>query len=90
MNDTTQLIEAGVTIAADGARQYFQQHQQHPASPEAFTACVVAAVKSILPSAMFDAKAAIEANLPDYATATFKASMILAGIEAAKECGVAS
>lgn len=81
----TNIAEAAVEIAAKGARMWFEQNRTEPVSLDAFVECIKANVKLYLPAALKDAKEALDANMPDAAEQTFKASMILAGIEAAKE-----
>ena len=83
----TTLADVALQIVTLSAREYLSQHNL-VASKEALTACVVSWTKIKLPEALRDAKEALASPLTErYAEATFKASMVLAGIEAAKEAG---
>lgn len=84
-NAFSGLAQAAVSIAARGAAQWFITHPEAGAVDEAtLVAYVREAVRRSLPAALRDAKDAIEARMPQVAEQTFAASMVLAGIEAAK------
>lgn len=79
-----QLADAAGIIAANGAREYLRVHNL-TASKEALSACLVSWIKAQMPVALADAKQAFDCHMDEIAVTTFKASMIQAGIEAAKE-----
>jgi hypothetical protein len=81
-----RLADVAVEIAARAAVAYLRQHNID-ADPRALEATLKSWVKIKLPEALRDAKQALEAGMGQAAEATFKASMALAGIEAAKEAG---
>lgn len=71
-------------IAAQAAMGYLETHNL-TATPDALASCLASWVRAKLPEALRDAKAAIDAGLSEYAELTYKATIMLAGIEAAKE-----
>ena len=81
------LIDAAMIIAVRGAKEYLRAHDLQ-ADNQALCACLSAWVKAKLPEALHDAKAAIDCNMHQAAEATFAASMVQAGIEAAKEASI--
>ena len=83
---TERLTVVATRIAAESARRYLVAHKLI-ARPYALTACLASWVKLQLPIALKDAKEALDCGMGKAAEATFAASMILAGIEAAKEAG---
>jgi len=83
---TDALARAAMEIAARGAAEYLRQHKLK-ADPDALLSTLRSWVKAKLPEALHDAKEALDANMGAAAEQTFKASMVLAGIEAAKEAG---
>jgi len=85
-NPPSNLGETAVAIAAEAARIYLDRHNL-AATPEALSATLRSWVKSNLAEALRDAKDALDANMLQAAEITFKASMVQAGIEAAKEAG---
>ena len=80
------LIDIGWEVASKAAFAYLVQHKLE-ATPEALPACLRSWVKIKLLEALKDTKAAFASNVGQWAEATFRASMVLAGIEAAKEAG---
>ena len=86
-NASQSLVSVAIQIASVGAAEYLRRHNLK-ASPEALRECLAAWVKIKLPEAMKDAKAALDSHMTQAAEATFKASLIAAGIEAAKEAGM--
>lgn len=78
-------------IAADAAMRaaaaYLQQHGLK-ADVDALTECIRSWVRIKLPHALHAAKEAFETGMDKAGEATFLAEMALAGIEAAKECGL--
>jgi hypothetical protein len=83
-----KLGEVAVTIVAKSAVAWMNAHNMRPVSDDAFCECVKSVAKIRLPAALHDAREALEANMDAVAVETFRASMSLAGIEAAKECCV--
>lgn len=79
-----QLIDAACRIAAKGAMEYLRVNHL-TADNDALAACLKSWVKAKWDEAMRDAKEALEANMGQVAESTFAASMLQAGIEAAKE-----
>lgn len=80
---TTQLIQQAAEIAAVAAIQYMRQHNA-AVNVEVLHSHIVSSVADALPAALADAKQAMAANMPEVATATFRASMVIAGANAAK------
>lgn len=80
------LGEAAVTIVAKSAVTWMNANGMKPISDEAFFECVKSMTKIRLPEALADAREAFAANMDAIAIETFRVSMSLAGIEAAKEC----
>ena len=82
-----QLAEVASRACMRGAVDYLRIHNLH-ATPEALADCCRSWAKIKLPEALHDAKEAIACNMAQVAEQTFVATMIQAGIEAAKECGM--
>lgn len=88
-NPTDLLASAALEITAIGAREYLAANKL-TADTNALLACCRSWTKIKLPEALNDAREAIECHMNEVAEATFKATMILAGIEAAKEAARAA
>jgi hypothetical protein len=82
------LASAALGSAYRGARAYLQRNVLGVVSEDALCACVKSHVKAALEGAWNDAKAALDAGMTEIAVETFAASMVLAGIEAAKEASI--
>jgi len=80
------LGERTVEIATQAAMRYLETHNL-AADPDALASCLSSWVRTKLPEALSDAKEALEAGLTEYAELTYNATIVLAGIEAAKEAG---
>jgi hypothetical protein len=84
---TADLATAAVTVAVNAAWRRLYAIGWTPAEvrddSEALAAAVNAAVRAAIPAALADARAAIEAGMPQAAEETFRASCAIAGIEAA-------
>ena len=84
----TALGRSAVEIAANAAADYLRNKKVTGRSgidTQKLLDIIRAQVKSHLDEALNDAKDALDANMSQVATATFKASMIQAGLAAAKE-----
>ncbi len=81
------VAQAGCRIAERGAVEYLNAHKLQ-ADPTALAECLRSWCKIKFPEAMRDAKEAIDCGMVQAAQVTFHASMIQAGIEAAKECAM--
>lgn len=81
------MAQVAQRIALRGATEYLNAHKL-TASNEALSACVHSWVKIKFPEAMEDARQAIDCGMVQVAQTTFAATLIQAGIEAAKECGM--
>lgn len=83
-----ESIDSLGAIAADVAMRsavaYLHTHKLE-ADVDTLVACLRSHAKARLPEALASAKEAIEAGMAAMAEVTFRASMTLAGIEAAKE-----
>lgn len=66
------------------AAQYLTRHDM-TADTTALVECLKRWCQIKLPEALADARQAIEAHMPEAAEITFRATMALAGIEAARE-----
>jgi len=86
MKTTDNLVTAACNLAMRGAGEYLRAHNL-TADPTSLSACLRSWVKIKLPEALRDAREAIECNMHQAAEATFAATMVQAGIEAAKEAG---
>jgi hypothetical protein len=84
--DTETLGEQTMHIAAQAAMRYLETHNL-TASPAALASCLTSWVRAKLPEALHDAREAMDAGLSEYGELTYKATIALAGIEAAKEAG---
>lgn len=80
------LTGAAIRAAARGAAEYLKAHGL-TADNEALAECLRANIKIRIPDALREAKEAMGCNMGRVAELTFGASMMQAGIEAAKECG---
>lgn len=80
------LVEVGVSMAMRGAKEYLDRHGL-TAEPEALRECLKSWLKLQMPVALRDAREAFACHMDKVAEATFAASMVQAGIEAAKEAG---
>ena len=78
--------EAIVIVVYRAARAYLSQHDLE-ADEAALGACVKSWCNAQLVQALADAKQAMDCGMQEVALQTFHASFVLAGIEAAKECG---
>jgi len=85
-HDVTALVQAGMVVAVRTAHIYLCRYSL-TAEPDALTECLRSHVEAAYESAMCDAQEALDCGLKWAALATFKASMAIAGIAAAKECG---
>ncbi len=85
MNTKSQtLAEAALGAAFRGAHEYLAKHKL-TADVDALSARVRSCVKQDISSALDDAREAINAHMETAAMMTFQASMVLAGIRAAKD-----
>lgn len=84
--NTTDLVRPAVQAAMRAAVQYLQVHNLE-AEDRALTDALKAHVKAKIGEAIDDAKAAIDCGMTDVAEQTFIASMVLAGVSAAREVG---
>ena len=66
--------------------RYLETHNL-TASPDTLASCLTSWVRAKLPEALRDAQEAVDAGLSEYGELTYKATIALAGIEAAKEAG---
>lgn len=82
------LVAVAVAVAEKAAREYLRTHGLKSVDPDAAGACLKSWIMHKLPGAMKDAKDALDCGMKQIAETTFRASMALAGIEAAKEFGV--
>jgi len=80
------LGERTFEIATQAAMRYLEAHNLS-ADPDALASCLTSWVRAKLPEALSDAKEALEAGLTEYLELTYNATIVLAGIEAAKEAG---
>lgn len=85
---TQALADAALGIAFVGAREYLRRHGLH-AEPDALAECVKSWARIKLPEALADAREAFAIGMVDAGVLTFKSTMIIAGIEAAKEAATA-
>lgn len=76
----------GAETAMRAAAEYLRAHSLQ-ADTRALCECIRSWIKIKLPEALRDAKEALDAGMGQVAETTFRASMALAGIEAAKEAG---
>lgn len=82
------LAAAALGAAFKGAQDYLAKHKLF-ADQDALAACVRSWVAIKMQEALRDAREAIDANMHVIACHTFAATMVLAGIEAAREASVA-
>lgn len=87
--DIETLGERTFEIATLAAMRYLETHGL-TASPDALASCLTSWVRAKLPEALRDAREAVDAGMSEYADLTYKATIVLAGIEAAKEAGFAA
>lgn len=83
-NLADSLGKVAAVLAAAGARAYLERNHI-AADPVALSECLRSWVSAKLPEALNDAREALACHMDQAAEATFRASMINAGIEAAKE-----
>lgn len=83
------LADAAMSIALRGANHYLSAHNLKPVSTEALFECCQDWCKLKLQEALHDAKEALACGMNQVAVSTFAASMMQAGIEAAKEASIA-
>jgi hypothetical protein len=86
--DTAALANAAIQIAAAGANQYLRAHNL-TADQSALAECLRSWVRAKLPEALADAKEAFDLHMDAVGVQTFQASIMQAGIEAAKEASTA-
>jgi hypothetical protein len=79
-----ELAATACRIASQGAIEYLRVHGL-TADMTALSECIRSWVKIKLPDALGDAREALACGMGHVAEQTFAASMMLAGIEAAKE-----
>jgi hypothetical protein len=79
-----QLCDSAVRIAIRGAHEYLRVHDLK-ADPDPLANSILQRVKERMPEALDDATKAVQCNMHQVAEATFRASMIQAGIDAAKD-----
>ena len=84
--DIETLGERTIEVATQAAMRYLETHNL-TADPDALASCLTSWVRAKLPEALRDAKEALDAGLTEYAELTYNATIVLAGIEAAKEAG---
>src|SRR5260221_5393715 len=82
------LADAAIRMVIQGAKQYLEAHKLQPVSNEALAECCKSWCKINLPEALADAKEAFACHMDRIAITTFQATMMGAGIEAAKEASV--
>lgn len=80
-----ELARNAIGIATNGAVKYLQAHNLRPRSSDELVAAIKREVEKALPEALEDAKAALDIGMKDVGALTFSASMVNAGIAAAKE-----
>jgi len=85
-NPIDRLVETAADIAMKAAAEYARVNGLKYET-EAMVACLRAHLKAGWKAALYDAKQALDAGMPQVAEATFKASMAQIGIEAAREAG---
>ena len=81
-----ELEKAGLTIVRTAAERYLAQ-KHLVADSTALAACCQSWLKIKLPQALADAREAFAAHMNQIGVQTFTTTLILAGIEAAKETG---
>ena len=79
-----ELADVAVRVAIRGAKEYLTSHGL-TADTASLALSLKAMVKMRFPEAVRDASAAFDAGMIKAGEATFIASMVLAGIDAAKE-----
>ena len=82
----SSLAQVATDTAILAAATYLRKHGLQ-APPEVLSSFLMDWIKIKLPEALRDAKEAIDAGMAEAAQQTFLASMMQAGIEAAKESG---
>jgi hypothetical protein len=85
MNTLDALVTRGCEAAMRAAAEYLRVHGL-TADLDTLLACLRANAKIRLPQALAEAKEALDCGMAQVAEATFRATMALAGIDAAKEC----
>jgi hypothetical protein len=84
-NTATGLAHDALGCAWAAAEAYFRAHSKVNVKRDELAAAVRVHVAAAMGGALADARAAIDAFMPEVAVETFRASMALAGITAAKE-----
>ena len=82
---TEKVVAAAKSIACWGARTYLEANDK-TADTDTLARAIIVKLKTAMPEALRDAKEAFAANMGDAAVETFRVSIVLAGVEAAKEC----
>ena len=77
------LTVASFALAANAARCWLDRHHRH-APDDVLTAALKAQIAAALPAALADSKDAFDCGMDQAAAHTFQASMVLAGVAAAK------
>lgn len=82
-----RLAEEMMRMAAEGSRMYLETHKipVHSVNVEELLLALRSHVKAHINEALTDAQEALEHGMTAVAMATFKASMMQAGVDAAKE-----
>lgn len=86
MSKTNDLVRPAVQAAMRAAEQYLHVHKLE-ADDRALADALKVHVKARITEALADARDAFDCGMADVAEQTFLASMVLAGIDAAKEVG---
>jgi hypothetical protein len=78
-------LDAAKHIACWGARTFLEASGDN-VETDVLARAIMAKIKTVLPEALEDAKEAFAVGMNNAAVETFRASIALAGVEAAKEC----
>ena len=84
MSKIDSLAKAGCEIAMRAAAKYVQENKLAP-DLEQLVSALKQHINDALPVALQDAREALECRMDAIAERTFAASMVVAGIKAAKE-----
>ena len=79
------LVTRAADLSMNAAATYCHENKIDTTEVDVLLAHLQTEVKVVIEDAIADAKAAIDANMVEMASATFAASMRLAGINAAKK-----
>ncbi len=82
---TEKVVAAAKYIAGWGARTYLEVNDE-TVDTDTLARAIIVKLRTAIPEALSDAKEAFAANMHDAAVETFRVSIVLAGVEAAKEC----